>query len=122
VQDPRLPAIKDLCAALKEFVLKSMEKGTRLRGSHVHRARLSDTKIERLRTIGLHTRFRGPKLAAAMRAFYRVEYRKTRKKWTAWIAEGNSSARKMLDAYFDAIYPAIFGKSGAMRYPNRLKF
>jgi hypothetical protein len=57
-----------------------------------------------------------------MRAFYRAEYRKIRAQWRAWIAGGNSLARKLLDTYFDAIFPAIFEKSDSVKYPRRLKF
>ena len=63
--DPRLPAIKDLCGVLKEYVLGVMKKGTSLRGSHVHQQRLSDTQIERLHAISFYTLGKESKLTRA---------------------------------------------------------
>jgi hypothetical protein len=121
-RDPRLPAIKDLCGVMKEYVLGAMKKGTRLRSSHVHQSRLSDTQIERLHAIRFYTLGKESELTMVFRAFYLAEYRKIRRRWRMWVAEANSSARKMLDTYFDGIFPAVFEKDGAMRYPSRLKF
>jgi hypothetical protein len=120
--DPRLPAIKDLCGKIKEYVLGALKKGTTLRGRHVHQHRLSDTQIERLHAIRFYTLGKESKFTRVFRAFYLAEYLKVRKQWRTWVEWGNSSARKMLDAYFDGIFPVVFEKVGAMRYPSRLKF
>lgn len=107
---------------MKEYVLEAMKKGTRLRSSHVHQSRLSDKQIERLHTIRFYTLGKESELTRVFRDFYLAEYRKVRRQWRTWVAEGNSSARKMLDMYFDGIFPVVFEKDGAMRYPSRLKF
>jgi hypothetical protein len=54
-----------------------------------------------------------------MRAFYRAQYRKIRAQWRAWIAGGNSSARKLLDTYFDAVFPVVSEKSGSSEEPEQ---
>jgi hypothetical protein len=109
--DPRLPEIKDACGVLNSFVVESMKKGVAIRGSHVHRWRLSDTKIERLHAISFYTLGPKSKLTRVFKTFYEAEYRKTRKLWRGWIAEGIAEAQTIVDAYFDGAGTAKTGGS-----------
>jgi hypothetical protein len=121
-RDPRLPGIKAACGVLKEFVVNSMKKGVAVRGSHVHRWRLSDTKIERLNAINFYTLMPDARVRKVFKPFYEVEYRKTRKQWRGWIADGIEAAQKLVDSYFDEVFKLVFDEGGKPTYPSRLKF
>jgi hypothetical protein len=121
-RDPRLPQIKAACEVLDKFVLDSMKKGIAIRGSHVHRWRMSDTKIDRLNAISFYTMMPNKKIKRVFKAFYESEYRKTRKQWRGWIAETTDSARELVDAYFDEVFKLVFDARGKLTYPSRLKF
>lgn len=121
-QDPRLPAIQDVSTQLGELVTSSLKKLVGYRGSHVHQYRLSEDHIDRLDSIHLYTLLPDRKLKRAFQAYYRSEYRKTRKSLKAWIGSANTSINQLLDIFFDGIYAITFNKNGAVRYPSRLKF
>jgi hypothetical protein len=99
-----------------------MKKGIAIRGSHVHKWRLSDTKIDRLNAIRFYTLGPGTELERVFRAFYEAEYRKTRKQWRGWITGGIMEAQKLVDAYFDEVFKLMFDGRGKPIYPSRLKF
>jgi len=120
--DQRLPGIKVSCDVLNDFVIDSMKKGIAIRGSHVHRWRLSDTKIDRLQTISLYTMMPKKKVKKAFKAFYESEYRKTRKQWQEWISSAIEVAEELTDAYFDEVYKLVFDEKGKTTYPSRLRF
>lgn len=121
-RDPRLPQIKATCAVLNTLVIDSMKKGIAVRGSHVHRWRMSDKKIERLHTISFYTMMPSKKIKKAFTTFYESEYRKTRKQWRVQIAGGIAGAQKLVDAYFDEVFKLVFDNKGKLTYPSRLKF
>jgi len=121
-EDPSLPEIKAACAVLKEFVIDSMKKGVAIRGSHVHRWKLSDTKIERLNAINFYTLMPDKKVRKVFNKFYESEYRKARKDWRGWIADGIAEGQQILDAYFDEVFKLVFDDKGKYTYPSRLKF
>jgi hypothetical protein len=120
--DPRQPGIKAACVVLNTFVVDSMKKGIAIRGSHVHRWRLSDSKVDRLNAIRFSTLMTGTELEKVFRAFYEAEYMKTRKQWRGWITGGILEAQKLIDAYFDEVFKLIFDRKGKPIYPSRLKF
>lgn len=107
---------------LNDFVLRSLKRGIALRGSHVHQARLSDTKIERPQAISFYAMMPDEKVKKAFEAFYESEYKKTRKLWREWIAGSTVEAQKLLDAYFDEAYKLVFDERDRPTYPSRLKF
>jgi hypothetical protein len=121
-RDPRLPGIKAACGVLTSFVVESMKKGVAIRASHVHKWRLSDTKIERLQAISLYTLMPNKKVKKTFKAFYETEYQKTRKQWLNWIADGIAEAQMVVDAYFDEVFKLVFDERGRTTYPSRLKF
>jgi hypothetical protein len=100
-----------------------MKKGIAIRGSHVHRWRISDTKIERLQAIKFYTL--GPpssELTRVFNAFYEAEYKKTRNQWRGWITDGIAEAQNLINAYFDEVFKLLFDDRGKLTYPSRLKF
>jgi len=111
-RDPRLPQIKAACAVLSRLVIDSMKKGIAIRGSHVHRWRMSDTKIDRLNAITFYTMMPNKKIKRVFKAFYESEYRKTRKHWRGWITGGIAEAQKLVDAYFDEVFKLMFDDKG----------
>lgn len=121
-KDPRLPGIEAGCEVLNDFVLGSFRRGVLLRSNHVHQARLSDTKIERLQAISFYTMMPNKRIRRAFEAFYESEYRKTRKLWRRWIAGTIGEVQKILDAYFDQVFTLVFDEWGRPTFPSRLKF
>jgi hypothetical protein len=120
-RDPRLPQIQAACKVLNDFVIDAMKKGIAIRGSHVHKWRLSDTQIDRLHGINLHTMMPNKEIKKAFEAYYESEYRKIRKQWRKWIASGIAEARNLVDAYFDEVFKLMFDDKGKLIYPSRLK-
>lgn len=121
-QDPRLPQIKAACKVLNDFVVEAMKKGISIRSSHVHQWRLSDTQLDRLNGISLFKRMRDRKVSKAFSAYYESEYRKIRKQWCTWMANGTAGANKLIDAYFNEMFKLVFNAKGRLIYPSRLKF
>ncbi len=121
-KDPRLPQIEAACAVLNTLVIDSMKKGIAIRGSHVHRWRISDARIDRLSAISFYTMLPNKKIQRAFEAFYESEYRKTRKQWRGWISGGIAEAQKLVDAYFDEVFKLVCDDKGKLVYPSRLKF
>ncbi len=121
-KDPRLDYIKDVCKLLKNFVTESMKKGVEIRGSHVHKWRLSDNDHDRLIGIDLYTKMPNEKIQVAFKKFYDSEYKKVRKRRREWVANGIKVSQELVDGYFDALFELVFDASGVMMYPSRLKF
>jgi hypothetical protein len=121
-RDPRLPQIQAECEVLNNFVIEAMKKGIAIRGSHVHKWRLSDTQIDRLNGIRFYTMMPNKKIQTAFKAYYESEYRKIRKQWRKWIASGTEEAQKLVDAYFDEVFKLMFDDRNKLVYPARLKF
>ena len=121
-RDPRLDDIKVTCKVLDGFVVESMKKGVAIRGSHVHKWRLSDNQIDRLNGISLYTKMPNRKIREAFKAYYESEYRKIRKRWREWVASGTDQAQKLVDAYFEEVFKLICDDTGRLVYPSRLKF
>jgi len=111
-RDQRQPGIKAACGVLKEFVVNSMKKGVAIRGGHVHRWRLSDTKIERLNVINFYTLMPDARVRKVFKPFYEFEYRKTRNQWRGWIADGIKAAQKLVDSYFEEVFKLVFDDRG----------
>ena len=121
-RDPRLPQIKGACAVLNTLVIDSMKRGIAIRRSHVHRWRMSDTKIDRLNAISFYTMMPNKKIKRVFNEFYESEYRKTRKQWRGGITGGIAEAQKLVNAYFDEVFKLVFDVKGKLAYPSRLKF
>lgn len=121
-KDPRLGLVKDTCDMLNNFVVQSMRKGIAIRGSHVHKWRLSDNDIERLIGISLYTKMPSKKIQKAFAAYYEEEYRKVRKRWRKWVADGTAQAQELVDGYCDALFELMFDRDEKLLYPSRLKF
>lgn len=121
-KDPRLDYIKDVCKHLRNFVTESMKKGVEIRGSHVHKWRLSDNDHDRLIGIDLYTKMPNEKIQAAFKKFYDSEYKKIRKRRREWVASGIKVSHELVGGYFDALFELVFDANGTMMYPTRLKF
>ena len=126
-RDPEIKAIKELCAALGEFVRGAFKKVAKLRSSHVHEARLTDKSIDRLGSIDLYARALGDlgarrhRITRLFRQFYQAEYLKSRRSWKKWIASGNVATRELLDKYFEGLSPVILDEGrNTIRYPIKL--
>jgi hypothetical protein len=121
-RDPRLQQIQAACKVLNDFVIDAMRKGIAIRGSHVHKWRLSDNQIDRLNGINFYTMMPNAKIKKAFKAYYESEYWKIRKHWRKWIASGIAEAQNLVDAYFDGVFRLMFNDKGKLLYPSRLKF
>ena len=121
-RDPRLDHIKAACEVLNDLVIEAMKKGIAIRGSHVHKWRLSDNDIERLMGISIYTKMPSKKIQKAFTAYYEREYRKVRKRWRKWVTGGTDQAQRLVDVYFDEVFKLIFDAKGRLLYPSSLKF
>jgi hypothetical protein len=122
-KDSRLPHVKTICDLVKKTIRAALNNIRVVRGSHVHRTRFSDNELERLNAIDLalvipYTENR--KIANLTKKFYLEEYRKARKNHRQVIKKANEDLRKLLDFYFDALFPIFFDDQGDVSYPSRL--
>ena len=65
---------------------------------------------------------RDRKFSKAFSAYCESEYRKIRKHWCRWMANGTAQANKLADAYFNEMFKLVFNAKGRLVYPSRLKF
>jgi hypothetical protein len=97
-RDRRRPGIKAACRVLNDFVVEAIRKVIELRGSHVHKWRLSDTQLDRLNGISWYMRMPDTKIKNAFTAFYNSECRKIRGQWRKWISGRIAELQKLADA------------------------
>jgi hypothetical protein len=121
-RDPRLDQIKTTRGVLNNWVIESMMRGIAMRGSHVHKWRMSDNRIDRLVGISLYMNMPSRKIQKAFKTYYESEYRKIRKELRGWVASGIDEAQKLVDTYSDEVFKLLFDSSGKLIYPSRLKF
>jgi hypothetical protein len=121
-KDPRLDDIKLVCDVLRAFVTEAMKKGVDIRGSHVHRWRLSDNDHDRLIGIDLYAKMPNEKIREAFKRYYDSEYKKIRAQRRKWVASGIEASQEVVDTFFDELLKLVFDEKGAMVYPSRLKF
>ena len=97
--------------SLKTVARQTLYPITRtIRGSHVHNSRYRDSGIDRLVTLGvviseLHL---NSKLDKASRVYFKSVYSRERNEWARRIQANNKEVDRLLDAYFDALYPLVF--------------
>lgn len=104
---------------LVRLVNESLSGVIRTRDSHVHSRRFEDEGIARLGTISLLMKGTDRAFLSAMRILYRAEYPKVRNRWRSAISSNNRSIRRLLDAYFDELWPLLFDEqSKQLRYPS----
>jgi hypothetical protein len=124
--DPRLTQIKATCKALRKDVQASFKELVGTRGSHVHEARYSARRLNRLaafEVLGLpdaSDRDEG-KMATGMRARYNSEYWKARTYFREWVRKINARMGALLDVYFQTLFPLVFHPDNTASYPSRLK-
>jgi hypothetical protein len=121
-RDPRLSEIQDKCKNLPSLAAKALEGPLRLRHGHVHEARVRDSGIDRLKSIGLLTKSKDSTLSKYMRIHYRLVHSNVKKKWKKSLVKSNEHVQKVLDVFFEHFFTVIFDESGALKYPSRLKF
>jgi hypothetical protein len=121
-RDPRLPEIQDKGKNLPSLAAKALEGPLRLRHVHVHEARVCDSGIDRLKSIGLLTKSKDSTLSKYMRIHYRLVHSDVKKKWKKSLVKSNEDVQKVLDVFFEHFFTIIFDESGALKYPSRLKF
>jgi hypothetical protein len=121
-RDPQLPEIINKCKNLPILAAKALEGPLRVRHSHVHEARVTDSGIDRLKSIGLLTKSKDSSLSKYMRIHYRLVHSDVKRKWKKAIVKNNADVLKVLDVFFERFFPVVFEERGALKYPSRLKF
>lgn len=113
------PALKDVKTTMKtisEVVQNSLKGVVETRGTHVHRNRFTDEKLDRLTSLELVNY--GPNKIPLLKVLYDSAYRETRKGYGVTIKRNNEEIRKVLDACFEVIYRVVADKKGNIRYPG----
>ena len=55
--------------------------------------------------------------ASMFEGAYQREYRTIRKEWANTIAGNLEGIERILDMYFDGLYPVVFSEDGSVQYP-----
>jgi hypothetical protein len=106
--DVRIPTICDAFRLLADCVNKSLSGVIGVRSRHVHEVRFSDSEIDRLATLALLSHNSNVDFANLMKGYYREVHRGVRRRWRTKIEENNKAIRKLLDIFFDVLYPILF--------------
>jgi hypothetical protein len=92
-----------------------------IRNVHTHQRRFRDDGISRLEAMGLLLRNGDARFRSAMKEQYRVEYAKGKKRWRYIITDNNKAVRKIVDTFFEGLYPLVFNTDTArLRFPAQL--
>lgn len=92
--------------ALERMVLTAFKGIVRTRGTSVHEARYKDDDVSRLGTLDLlvnHGHMSG------LKGFYTAETGRIRRKWQTTIRNNNREIKRLLNLYFSALHPYVFG-------------
>jgi hypothetical protein len=116
--------IEKIRAPLFELVKETFKNIHALRGVHVHQSRFSDDDLERALVWELIIVYDpsslNPNLVKIPEFKQMTNYslRKARKKWVDYVTSSNEAVKKILDAYFDTLYPIVFDENNKIRYPK----
>jgi hypothetical protein len=100
---------------------ESIEKNLRnildIRGRHVHIQRYSSEELDRLAT--LEFLIYGGKIKGPFSFLYKqIEYPQIKKQWTAKITRNNQIVKKLIDIYFDRLFPLVFNERQEIIIPR----
>jgi hypothetical protein len=117
--DLGFPAICDMCKILEDCINKSLMGAIDVRHRHVHDVRLSYAGIDRLASLALLSRSPSDDFANLMKRYYREVHGEVRRDWKAKMEGNNEQIRKLLDFFFDALYPILFdSKTNILNRPR----
>lgn len=116
---PHLENVQTRCAVLRQAIVTALEGVSSVRGRHIHELRFGDDGIDRISTMGLLSRGSDDELSTLIKQYYRSEYRRIRKVWRDRTRGDFKAIQKLLDLYFDELYPIAFdADTGEIRYPH----
>lgn len=96
--------------SLKRIYYKYLKGVLKVRRQHIHENRIEVNEIERLRALNfLIQKVDGEEpFNRFAKIIYNMDYKKIRKEWTILFKNNNNEIKKMLDLYFDLLYPMVF--------------
>lgn len=86
----------------KQLIEKSLEGIVSIRGKHVHAKRYSDDELDMLSTLTLISQF-----DSTYTEHVQDQYKLTKLEWGKKIKTNNSETRKIVNYYFDILYPIM---------------
>jgi hypothetical protein len=116
-QDRTLTDLKATMKRISNVVQNSLKGVVEARGTHVHRTRFTDEKLDRLALLELVNN--GPGRIPIFKTFYDSAYRTTRKQYAGNVRRNNEEIEKILDVCFEVIYAVVADEKGSIRYPGR---
>ena len=124
-KDSRFKEIKKCCETLSNLLEETLKPLINLRGSHVHVIRFKDERIKLLVTLSgfcSNAYADDDELSKLFKNYYQEKYREVKKSWKNIAKNNNKNIRKLLDFFFEKLYPLVFNQeTGDFLYPSRLR-
>lgn len=94
---------------LKDMVTEPLKDVLGVRAHHIHKGRIEVNELGRLSMLAsIIKQSSDKKFKGIANLYYKLDYRKTRKEWKKLIIKNNIEVKKLLDAYFNELYPMVF--------------
>lgn len=114
-----LPTLQATCQRLEDVSAEALRGVTNVRSSHVHRARMSDSAINRMKLASLMMHSPNRKMRQAMQDYHRELHREAKRKWSHTMKNNNLAIGELLDVFFGTLEPVLFdARSGKIRAPK----
>jgi hypothetical protein len=107
--DPLLKSeVRAKCDELVDLVEQALGRAVRVRGYHVHNARLEDERLKQLDLLELVVKYGKPENIEALRAHSKNLGVRLRRTFRNEIIQNNARIQDLLDAYFGKLSPYVF--------------
>jgi hypothetical protein len=123
-QDARHQKVLESTKSTFKIVSDVLSGIVKSRGIHVHKSSYKDEMLERLNLLNSFTRYAAndvvfaDSIAAELRRYYGLEYRKLGQKWRRIIKKDNKAIRELLNIYFGSLLRVLFDRNGNLIYPR----
>lgn len=116
-KNARRELVRTCAANARKIAEESLEQIAKVRGSHIHKSRYSDTEIEEFELYALLSNTPDDPDTPPYSLLHDFTYKNLRKKWCRLIATNNQNLARVLDNYCAAILPALFSDDGSFIRP-----
>lgn len=117
-----LPTLQATCQRLEDVSTEALRGVTDVRSSHVHRARMSDSAINRMKLASLMMLSPDHKMKKAMQDYHRELHRDAKRKWSRTMKNNNLAIGELLDVFFGTLEPVLFNiQLGKIREPKHIR-
>lgn len=120
-RSPSIASLQETCQRLEAISTEALRGVTDVRSHHVHRSRMSDSAINRMKMVSLLMLSPDPKMRQAMQNYHRELHREAKRQWSRTMKSNNEAIGKLLDIFFGTLEPLLFDvKLGKIREPKYL--